>query len=889
MTDSYFASLGRASDAPPDISKTNYLDTEPDMAKAVNDNITAISNSWDEHYNQMIEIYKHIHKQKSPAENLLQVMKHGVEFKDEFESWQDEWEDVNNFSADINEQHALIKKVAGNDPDAYIKGLQNIGSNDPDIKKELDNEAELAASRVHTNTEGYRQLDKGGDIQLANKLIEGPNSIFLNQVELDVNFKKLKEGIPGWLKVSDEGIKHHLESFGYTADGQPIYKSLNEATLPEEKFEIRLRNIAWYTYLHKDVARGRFGKYKKDFLKDVLLDQDSWKKTVLEDYAAASLETITKRNNEEFAANLEKDPGGTFMTQVTTHAGHPEFLNAKGNTNHGLVLDRYIEKLEDIFKNGMVEDPVSVLEELGNYEFRAFGHPEGSTVKFKDHWKKRYGKLVAAVKAYQEAEKKAREAEREVAQNSDQKEIAEFCGSNPFDQCKARIAAYDTTWGTSDENRPTVLNNLLYNVREPEKDQIERLENIKLTRPLTRKDCVGLTPGSPAHAQCLVDVEKPLSVGSVQKGAGSYEWRDRFIKDQIAFNLKIKVSDVQGNPKGKVMLEKAEMLYNQVYYDTKDVPGQTVSNLDAHNEAVAQVKDLLDLTKNPTVGDKRISSGSIDASKIAIAAGRAIQKNPDLINSSELLEGEEPHIHLGAKYIDDIQNNRGGTPPNYYKNIGAVVGNKLSVPQIIRTRLESLGMLKEGKVVFPEEGKPGERLLVNPTAAKTIRVYNLNEDYEWMLESSKSPAAIANGGYLSVSDKDGNYVSLEEVTQKPMESITMGDVVNLIAGDYTGFGIYEIPSYDLIDILQTNGVPMDMIFDEDGQDFLYLAALRHKAQKAQRNTGIVTDYRRLVNIDKDLHDKFNELAGDLVKGKPWLDLNNLAPEVAKEFIRELTQ
>ena len=883
MTDSYFASLGRAADAPPDISKTNYLDTEPDMAKAVNDNITAISNSWDEHYNQMIEIYKHIHKQKSPAENLLQVLKQGKEFKDEFETWQDEWEDINNFSADINEQHALIKKVAGDDPDAYIKALQNIGSNDPDIKKELDNEAELAASRVPTNTEGYRQLDSGGDIQLANKLIEGPNSIFLKQVELDTNIKNLKEGLPGWLKVSDEGIKHHLESFGYTADGQPIFKSLNEATLPEEKFEIRLRNIAWYTYLHKDVARGRFGKYKKDFLKEVLLDQDAWKKTVLEDYAAASLETITKRNNEEFAANLEKDPGGTFMTQVTTHAGHPEFLNAKGNTNHALVLDRYTEKLEDIFKDGMVEDPVSVLKKLGNYEFRAFGHPEGSTVKFKHHWKKRYGKLVAAVKEYQEAEKEARKAEREVAQNSDQKEIAEFCGSNSFDQCKARIAAYDTTWGTSDENRPTALNNLLYNVREPEADQIERLERIKLTRPLTKNDIKGLTVGTPAHDQYLKEIEAPLAVGSVKRGPGSFTYRDRAIKSRVAFTLKMNVDEVQGNPKATIMMEKAESIYNQAYYGLKSFDINT-TNAQAHTEAMEQVKNLL---TDPEAGTERTSVVDLDAVKTVNKAIAAVAKNPDILNQSKPLEGEEPYIELGAKFLDDYMNGRGGTAPNYYKSMAAKLGT--TVPKVIRTRLEGLGRIKEGQVVFPEEGKPGERLLVNPTAAKTIRVYNLNEDYEWMLESSKSPAAIANGGYLSVSDKDGNYVSLEEVTQKPMESITMGDVVNLIASDYTGFGIYEIPSYDLIDILQTNGVPMDMIFDEDGQDFLYLAALRHKAQKAQRNTGIVTDYRRLVNIDKDLHDKFNELAGDLVKGKPWLDLNNLSPEVAKEFIRELTQ
>ena len=158
-----------------------------------------------------------------------------------------------------------------------------------------------------------------------------------------------------------------------------------------------------------------------------------------------------------------------------------------------------------------------------------------------------------------------------------------------------------------------------------------------------------------------------------------------------------------------------------------------------------------------------------------------------------------------------------------------------------------------------------------------------------MLEQSKSPAAIANGGYLSVSDKDGNYTNIEEAVGKPMEAVTMGDVVNLIADGYTGFGIFDIPSYQLREIIETNGIPLDVIFDQDGQDYLYLAALRNKAQKAQRNSGIVTDYRRLVNIKKEDKERFNELAGDLVKGKPWLDLDSLAPDIAKEWIKLLTQ
>ena len=36
MTSSFYETLGRATDAPPDISKTNYLAVEADMSEAVN-------------------------------------------------------------------------------------------------------------------------------------------------------------------------------------------------------------------------------------------------------------------------------------------------------------------------------------------------------------------------------------------------------------------------------------------------------------------------------------------------------------------------------------------------------------------------------------------------------------------------------------------------------------------------------------------------------------------------------------------------------------------------------------------------------------------------------------------------------------------------------------
>ena len=42
MTDSFFSSIGKASFAPPDISNTNYMQTEADMVESVNNEIDRI-------------------------------------------------------------------------------------------------------------------------------------------------------------------------------------------------------------------------------------------------------------------------------------------------------------------------------------------------------------------------------------------------------------------------------------------------------------------------------------------------------------------------------------------------------------------------------------------------------------------------------------------------------------------------------------------------------------------------------------------------------------------------------------------------------------------------------------------------------------------------------
>ena len=57
--------------------------------------------------------------------------------------------------------------------------------------------------------------------------------------------------------------------------------------------------------------------------------------------------------------------------------------------------------------------------------------------------------------------------------------------------------------------------------------------------------------------------------------------------------------------------------------------------------------------------------------------------------------------------------------------------------------------------------------------------------------------------------------------------------------------------------------------------------LRAKAQTSQQYALIDSSYRTLVNIPQELNDQFIAQVGDL---PPYLQLNNLAPEVAKALI-----
>ena len=63
-----------------------------------------------------------------------------------------------------------------------------------------------------------------------------------------------------------------------------------------------------------------------------------------------------------------------------------------------------------------------------------------------------------------------------------------------------------------------------------------------------------------------------------------------------------------------------------------------------------------------------------------------------------------------------------------------------------------------------------------------------------------------------------------------------------------------------------------------------VSQLRKNNQIALQYSSLDYSYNRTVNIPQDLNDEFIAQVGDL---PPYLQLNNLAPEVAKAFIGDV--
>ena len=876
MSTSYFEQLGRASTAPPDISKTNYLETEADMSKAVNESIDQTAKWNDEHANQLIAQYNHMHDQqmKRPQE-LVNLLEQGKKTFDEYQKWDAYWDKYYKYALPLAEQQARIRE----NPDAVIQPGQ-LG----DFDNEVQAENELQGPSVEVSSEGG-MVAAGSE---ANPDISGPARSWGLEPDLYKDLDDLKTiAYPTYLPLAQEGMKVHI---GYTTDdGKPIFQSYNETTSIADKSKILTILNAWFAYKHEDLVNGRFGLYKKEFINHIELQSSKEIKDALENHVAAEKELYVEKAGEELAVRIKSNPS-FFIDWLHIHKGR---FNGDLRRTRNWAFDTLGMHVD----NGTLKR--HHIEPIMEHKFQANGDPEGKLTDAKTLWPKQYRELMAKVGKEESAEAQAEEDNRKGERDADVEDILSTVEERDtpleYQQRQKLILEFMSRHGISDPRLlPDKLKTIPYAGLKDDLtlDQLLTHKVYTLNQSLSPADLIGFT--DPNLKKKWLEIAKS-GVGMSQTDITR---RNNVVTAAVVALTKETDVNTSKTPKYWNNYYQAIDAYNEIYNNyMATVPNATPNGAHkAAKEFIESDKGLYRkiLSKNDlgqpieinqwdvlatSSKESDLINGRTDAQTIA-----SIGKDPTLINSKNPWNGEKPHLAAAANYVAKSSAGKPISLPEYYRRMGRLLGINPEV--LMRNRLEATGALKEGEWTFPWETElstEDQQKLVKPTASKVYQITQDNEDITWMLDSSKSKAAIDNGGYTAIKNPSGKYVNIEEVTGKKLSEITAGDVYSLVLDGYTNLGVYDIRPQGFVDLIESGLIPLDAAWDIKDQDRLYLQRLRLKSQQSQRYTGINLQYRRLVNIPEADKEKFKKIAGDL---PTWLQLDTLLPEAAKALVEE---
>ena len=249
----------------------------------------------------------------------------------------------------------------------------------------------------------------------------------------------------------------------------------------------------------------------------------------------------------------------------------------------------------------------------------------------------------------------------------------------------------------------------------------------------------------------------------------------------------------------------------------------------------------------------------------------------ELLFSSELYENEKGYLDEGEVFVKS--NYKRGKIPEYYRQLSRLFPD-LDPHDFMMTRLVATGRVKDDKNKY--EGIENPRDFTDkPTSSKVYRNALTTDNMDWLLMSIINPANASNGGFDAVT-KNGKFVELE----KPLREHTIGEVLSLTR-EYNNFGMFNLTAGGLAQILTSPDLPFDLDdpFNEDTQKALVLGRLKQKANMGHGLNGM-PGFKRIVNVPREDENRFYEVVGEL---PPMNQLGNLLPGVAKALVEDTLQ
>ena len=856
--------------------QSNYDLEEPDFTKSVNDNIDKTQKSFDAHYDQMIKIYNHMHNQEAKRpEQLLKTLRTGKKVIKEFQEWSEYWKDYNQYASRLKEQEANFSNIYGGE---NWETYQGKGEFDPDVKKEN----EIQAERNSVKSDAYQLASEiqADNPYEANELVLGPDSSYARENDMIQDLDSLLiHHETSYRPRAEAGMKIHIPG-QYMEDGTPIYKTYNEAVDYEERRFISDTIDAWYAYKHIDLAQGRIGLYKRDFITKLSERDKARVKKELETDTAALLELQQENRAKELQTQIKKDPG--YL--VTYMSLYSPFHQNKYALARKEAFDTLIRGVNTGVLTRADIDPVL------DHKFLAHDStPENPHyVTARQYWKNDTKRLLKAVSNF---EKETYEENKDMRDNDMKGRATQIIQEldNTDSPLSYKVVSdiqksFMQEFGIRNaEELPDLIKNLPYEGMADDQALDAELEwrHYTLNQRIEPHDIRGFTDPD-LH-------KKWRDIAKSQTGLDEGQTTRRNSAVSAEVTARTMESDVNKakTPKWQSNYEQAIREYDSIY---NGIIANGGSPLDAHREAMTAVKDGLWKEVSPGVyqwDNRQESQFDVEPARLVNKIVRSIGKDPNLILSNKPWDGEEPHLEEALRYLTRSRKGRQIDQPAFYKQIARQIG--MNTERLIKDRLVSVGAIKDNDITIPEEDNLSvdhQKLLIKPSSAKTTRVFLEQDDTQWLLDTVASPIAEANGGYNAIRNAQGGYDNIEEILGKSMDEVTLNDIFELIGQGYTNVGRYDITPNAMFDIVMASGLGPNEPFNASMQDLFVLGRLRQKANKSNQYRTLEDRYRRLVNVPEEDYNKFLTEVGEL---PPWLNLNTLQADVARELVDMLIE
>jgi len=875
MTSSYFESKGRSLDKPEDISKWNY-DEEAGwgIVKNVNAQIDDYIEKDKRAADQLIQQYNQLFKnqdERGPLQ-LLQLTKQGIDTFNEVKAFTNFQQELAGYSKDISIDESKIPTI--------IKGGENWRQTLLNSDKDIRQQENVDLQNLALETEAQRiasEALKNGDINTA---VEASN---FNETERAFNREggKVIQLYPTYRKQSELGMLVDItQNPNWTGPtDKPIWKTYADVVgAGDEESRRYIDSVidGYFLFKHKDVTGGRLGKWKRDILAPLLEQRDIRTLAHLNAVGDATAVKLEENRQKQLWDGIKNDP--TWLSKainISAASYGGDYAKGRGEVFGQLATGLKTGVLEPDQVRNALSNPMQVRGQTKLITPEKYWETDSNALK----------KIIFEVEkervntAIEQADAKNKAAGEKLAEEYN-------AGEDQSIEAVLKVREnYSNITGITDPRLfPQSIKNLTYAGLK---------DDIQIESELDRKWARGLDITRKEVLEILDPDKREKWISRIGKGGV----QQTLLKDndgaiRAIVNQKtgqsIGATDV-GNQEWQYYYSLAKSKFrnsinNAILVNPDDLAGASKEGLTAVSNALGV--DLFEGYEAQKGIDDTVHGNATKASEL-------LKKNDKLLSSKEHLPGEAPALNAAVDYL----NNKEGSEnvPLYFrklaKNINRLPNGRLASPHALMLyRLEATGMLDEGeakKMILPEEenlSKRGQKLvLLKPNASKTLRALTDEDakDALWLLKTVADQEAIDNGGYDAIQNKEGEYTELE----KPLTEHTVGEVLGLIQQDYNNFGNFGITSIGLVELIQDAKINLNSPFDKKTQDFLILARLRQKANRSNEYSSIYNQYRRLVNIEPELQERFTQEVGELPQ---YLQLETLLPAVAKALVEQST-